>query len=404
MPTQYKYKAVSADGRTHKGTISVDNRQQAIDFLNEQALLPVEIKSAKKKKHLSFWGFFKDREYENLIMFTNNLATLFKAGIPVLKALTLIKVGPPQNRFNQVISQVKFQMQAGASLSKSMSEFDHVFSTVYTSSIAAGEESGKLDEILDEIGPVLQRELELNRQIKSAIRYPVMVVLALAAAFMVMITLVVPKFVAFYDGFQSELPLPTRILTATSDFIIGYWPVALGLAVLIAFGYRKLVSTDDGRYWVDSRTAKMPVFGELITKGNTARFAVLFSILFKAGVPIVKSLDILADSVKNTAIGKEIRRMGSFFQSGQEQRLNRKEFDYIPELCLQMISIGLESGSLENILKELGNHYSKDVSYTTRQLTSILEPILTLVLGIFVLILALAIFLPMWNLIHVFKG
>ncbi len=404
MPTQYKYKAVSADGRKHKGSVSVENRQQVIDFLGEQALIPIEVKSTKKKKHLSFWGFFSDRDYENLIMFTNNLATLFKSGIPVLKALTLIKIGPPQNRFNQIISQVKFQMQAGASLSKSMAEFDHVFSTVYTSSIAAGEESGKLDDILDEIGPVLQRELELNRQIKSAIRYPAMVVLALAAAFTVMITMVVPKFVSFYNGFQSELPLPTRILTATSDFVIGYWPVVLALVILIAFAYRKLVSTEEGRYWVDCRAARMPVFGELIIKGNVARFAVLFSILFKAGVPIVQALDILADSVKNTAIGREIRRMGSFFQSGQEQKLNRQEFDYIPELCLQMISIGLESGSLENILKELGIHYSKDVSYTTRQLTSILEPILTLVLGVFVLILALAIFLPMWNLIHVFKG
>jgi general secretion pathway protein F len=150
MPTQYKYKAVSADGRKHKGSVSVENRQQAIDFLGEQALIPIEVKSTKKKKHLSFWGFFSDRDYENLIMFTNNLATLFKAGIPVLKALTLIKIGPPQNRFNQIISQVKFQMQAGASLSKSMAEFDHVFSTVYTSSIAAGEESGKLDDILDD--------------------------------------------------------------------------------------------------------------------------------------------------------------------------------------------------------------------------------------------------------------
>ncbi len=404
MQTQFRYKAVNAKGTVIEGFVSAESSKQTLELLSEQNLIPVSIKPVKNNRKTSLFGFFKSSDYENLITFTNNFATLYRAGIPLIKSLSLIKIGKADSKFNEALLEIKNQVQSGTSLSNAMAEQEEIFSKVYISSIAAGEESGKLDEILEKLSPILEKELELTRQIKSGIRYPLMVITAIVLAMVVMMTMVVPKFISFYSTFDADLPLPTRIITATSSFLLNYWPFLIGVIVLLVIGYLKLVKNEKGRYWVDYRFLKIPIIGQLIIKGNVARFSLLFSILFKAGIPIVQALDLLEDSVKNTVIGAEIRKMKLFFQEGRESNLTKEEFVFFPEMALQMIYIGLESGSLEKILDETGNHYSKEVQYMSKQLTSVLEPILTLVIGIFVLILALAIFLPMWNLIQVFKS
>ncbi len=289
-------------------------------------------------------------------------------------------------------------------LSQAMAQLDDLFPRVYTTCIAAGEESGKLDEILDEMAIMLEQEMELTRQIKSGIRYPLIVITAIVAAFVVLITYVVPRFAGFYEGMGAQLPLPTRILLGTSDFLIHYWAIILATGVVLVLAFAKLVSTPSGKLWVDRQLLRVPVFGSLIIKGNVARFVMMFRILFKSGLPIVKSLDILHGAVKNSMIALEIRKLGELFREGKDDILAQRKFQFFPEMALQMISIGLESGSLEKMLYEVGQHYSKEVHYTSRQLTAILEPILTLVLGVFVLVMALAIFMPMWNLISVFRG
>ncbi len=404
MPVQFKYQAVSAEGKPRDGVITAETADEVIVYLSQQNLMPIKIDAVKKRKAFSLWGFFKKTDYENLILFTNNLLTMYKAGIPLLQILTIMRIGPPSSRYNQAIQQIKHKVQAGKLLSQAMEDYDDLFPRVYTSSIAAGEESGKLDEILEELAVMLEREMELTRQIKAGIRYPLIVITAIIGAFLVLITYVVPKFVDFYGSFGAKLPLPTRILIGVSNFFAEYWIMVLAAVAAIVFGFRKLISTEKGKLWVDEKLLKLPIFGNLILKGNVARFTLMFRILFKSGLPIVKSLDVLHDSVKNSVIGQEIGKLKEVFREGKDSALTSGAFTYFPQLALQMIAIGLESGSLEKMLFQVGQHYSKEVQYTSRQLTSILEPILTLVLGVFVLILALAVFLPMWNLITVFKG
>jgi MSHA biogenesis protein MshG len=404
MPVQFKYRAVSNEGKPREGIITAETADEVVVYLSQQNLMPIEIDSVKKRKTFSLWGFFKKTDYENLILFTNNLLTMYKAGIPLLQILTIMRIGPPTGRYNQAIQQIKLKVQAGKLLSQALEDYDDLFPRVYTSSIAAGEESGKLDEILEELAVMLEKEMELTRQIKAGIRYPLIVITAIIGAFLVLITYVVPKFVAFYGSFGAKLPLPTRILIGVSDFFAEYWIIVLVAVTAIVFGFKKLISTEKGKLWVDEKLLKLPIFGNLILKGNVASFTLMFRILFKSGLPIVKSLDVLCDSVKNSVIGQEIRKLQEVFREGKDTALTSGAFTYFPRLALQMIAIGLESGSLEKMLFQVGQHYSKEVQYTSRQLTSILEPILTLVLGVFVLILALAVFLPMWNLITVFKG
>ena len=404
MSVQYKYRAIAPDGAFREGVVTADSDSQVLDYLAKQELTPLAVATVGERRSFSLWGFFKKTDYENLILFTNNLVTMYRAGIPLLRALTVMRVGPPGSRFNLAIDRIRLEVQSGKALSQAMAQLDDLFPRVYTTCIAAGEESGKLDEILDELATMLEQEMELTRQIKSGIRYPLIVITAIVAAFVVLITYVVPRFAGFYEGMGAQLPLPTRILLGTSDFLIHYWAIILAAGVVLVLAFAKLVSTQSGKLWVDRQLLRVPVFGSLIIKGNVARFVMMFRILFKSGLPIVKSLDILRGAVKNSMIALEIRKLGELFREGKDDILAQREFQYFPEMALQMMSIGLESGSLEKMLYEVGQHYSKEVHYTSRQLTAILEPILTLVLGVFVLVMALAIFMPMWNLISVFRG
>ena len=404
MLIQFKYEAVAEDGSLQTGVITAETAEKTAELLAEDHLLPIRVERLRPGRINTILGFFKRTYYEDLITFTNNLTTLSRAGIPILKSLSLIKIGSATSRFNAALTQIRFQMQSGQSLSRAMSECPDVFPRVYVSAVAAGEESGHLDDVLEQLSATLEKELTLSRQIKSGITYPVMVISTLLAAFVVMMIYVVPKFTAFYSAFEAELPLPTRILTGLSDFAIQYWPILVAIIIIGIFGFKKLTSFPWGQRWVDRILLRIPVVGDLIIKGNVARFSMLMSILFQAGIPIVRTMELLREAVKNSIISLEIARMETIFAEGREEALTKEEFEFFPETALQMIKIGLESGTLDQILEELGRHFSKEVSYTTRQLTSILEPVLTFVLGIFVLVLALAIFLPMWNLINVFRG
>ncbi len=404
MPAQFKFQAVSDDGATHEGVIVAVSAEHVEEYLSHQNLLPISISEVQDRRPYTLFGLLGGSKYEDLITFTNQLATLYRAGIPLLRALTLIKIGKETGRFNYVIYQLKVGVESGRQLSEIMADYPDLFSRVYIAGVAAGEESGKLDQTLDELAIMLEREMEIARQLKSATRYPMIVVSVLVAAAAVMMIYVIPRFIDFYSSFTAQLPLPTRILIGISNFATHYWPLILGLIAAGVFGFRKLVANPQGRQWFDRRLVQLPIFGDLIIKANVARFTLMFRILFRAGLPIIKSIDLLISAIKNTAISAELILLQDLFRKGQDISTSLDKFKYLPEMALQLISIGVESGSLDRTLEEVGNHYSKEVMYRSRQMTSIIEPILTVVLGVFVLVLALAMFLPMWNLIKVFKG
>lgn len=404
MPSQYKYKAVTADGEHRSGELAAVNETTVEQFLRNQDLLPIEIRPIEERPPLSLFGFLRGADYEKLLMFTGALATLYRAGIPLLRALSIIKIGDKDDRFNYAIDQMKVDLHSGKSLSGAMNRFPDIFSPVYVNCVAAGEESGKMDSTLDQLGAVLEREAELTRQLKSGLRYPAMVVAAIVAAFFVLMNFVVPRFTSFYSAFDAELPLPTRIIIACSDFVTSYWPALLALTIVAAIVFRSILQRKAGRLWFDRLLLRLPVLGNLIIKGNIARFSLMFRTLIASGLTIVRAVDILSGTIKNSAIAAEIAALGDSFRQGREIDVDSDEFRHFPSQALHMMAVGLESGNLEAMLHEVGEHYTKQVIHTSRQLTAIIEPILTVVMGLFVLVLALAVFLPMWNLIKVFQG
>ncbi len=285
-----------------------------------------------------------------------------------------------------------------------MGEHPEIFNKIYIASIAAGEASGKLDEILDSLGYMLERDLDLNRQIKSALRYPIIVVCAIVLAFAVLITFVIPRFIDFYSSMGAQLPAPTRVIIWVHHIVTTYWVAVIALLITAGLTLRKIYATPSGKLYFDTWFLSLPVFGDLIVKGNIARFSYMFHLLLKSGLPMVKSLELLSETVKNARLTEEIKVLSSSFKEGRELDGIKSRLQYFPEMGLQMIRIGLESGSIDSMLSEVALHYNKEVDYKSRHLASLLEPILTVVLGFFVLIVALAIFLPMWNLAQIFRG
>lgn len=403
MPAQYKYRAVTNDGRFRDGIITAQNIDQVEEFLQTQRLIPVKVSRVGDRRPFTLFGFLAGADYEKLIQFVSSLSTMYKAGIPLLRALNIIKESKVDSRFAFVIEQISISVQAGKPLSEALAEFPEMFSGVFIACVAAGEESGKLDSTLDELALMLEREMELTRNVKSAVRYPLIVIGVIALAIVVLMTFVIPKFVNFYAAFGAELPLPTRIIIGASNIIVGYWWAAILILGGIGYGAYRLLTDPNGRRWFDEKVLAIPVLGPLIIKGNVARFTMMLRIMYKSGLPLMKSLEILIGTIKNTAIASEVQKLTELFQKGQAVNDNLADFRYFPPQALHMISIGLESGNLEHMLGQVGEHYTKQVLYASRNLTAIIEPILTLVLGSFVLVMALAIFLPMWNLVKVFN-
>jgi MSHA biogenesis protein MshG len=403
MPAQFRYKAVTADGRFRNGVITAQGQEQVEEFLQTQRLIPVTVSRLADKRPFTLFGFLKGDDYEKLIQFVSSLSTMYKAGIPLLRALTIIKDSKVDPRFAFVIEQVSISVQAGRPLSAALAEFPDMFSNVFVACVAAGEESGKLDDTLDELGEMLERELELTRNIRSAIRYPLIVMGVIVLAVIVLMTFVIPRFVNFYSAFGAQLPLPTRIIIGASNALVSYWWVAIILFGAAGYGIHAFLNRPDGRRWFDTRLLRLPVLGSLLVKGNTARFTMMLRIMYKSGLPLIRSLEILTGTIKNSVFSSEIQKLAEIFHKGLSVDHLGGDFKYFPVQALHMIAIGLESGNLEHMLKQVGDHYSKQVLYTSRHLTAIIEPILTVVLGSFVLLIALAIFLPMWNLIKVFN-
>jgi MSHA biogenesis protein MshG len=404
MPETFSYTARAADGGKKSGLIRAESPQRVAAVLAEQQLIPTEIKLRKVPQKSGLFGFMKGRMYEDLIIFTRNLSTLYRAGIPILRALSIIRIGKEDGYFSKAVVRIKDGVQAGRSLADCMADFPDIFPTVYTATVAAGEHSGKLDEMLDSLGVMLERDMELKRQIKSSVRYPIAVISAIAAAFVILITFVIPRFVTFYSKMGALLPWPTRILIWLQQFISGYWIILVAALIVGLLVLRKIHSTPGGRHYFDVRFLTLPIFGDLIVKGNIARFSYSFQVLLKSGIPLVKALEMLSLAVRNSQLALEIRMLSDLFRKGRELGGIPEQVRFFPDMALKMINIGLESGSLDRVLLEVANHYDKEVDYRSRHLTALLEPILTVVLGVFVLIVALAIFLPMWNLIQVFRG
>lgn len=404
MKQVWTYIARDPRGNRLQGDIEGDTREAALSAISERGLIPTDIRPRAEKTSLAtILGNFGSANREKLIIFTKQLKTMHRAGIPLLRALTSIRKGAEEIGMTEEIDGIIGNLRSGMTLSKSLAQYPKKFPPIYIASIAAGETSGSLDEVLDQLARLIEKEMVLARQVKSALRYPMLVIGAISMAVIILMTFVIPRFTSLYGRFGADLPLPTKIVMGVSHVFSAYWFVLLAVAGLTIFALKKFLSTRNGRLKWDKMMLKIPIVGDLIIKANIARFAAMLKILFKSGVPMVTCLDIIRDTTSNKIIAAEVEQLSMSFERGQEIGPDSQKYRFFPTIALDMFQVGLESGSVETVMEELAAHYEMELDYKSRHLTTLLEPILIVVIGAMVLILALSIFLPMWNLIKVFR-
>jgi MSHA biogenesis protein MshG len=408
MP-QYEYKGRDANGKAVTGVQDGANESVVADILGRSGVIPLQITLKKEYSGFSldldlgelFSGGIK---LEDLVIFTRQMYSLTKAGIPIIRAISGLAETSHSKRLKHALLQVNEHLSGGRSLSSAMAEHPKVFSQLFASIVHVGENTGQLEQAFLQLSQYLELELDTRKRIKSAMRYPSFVLIALAGAMVILNVFVIPQFASMFAKFGAELPLMTRILIATSNAFVYYWPLMLLVCFGIIFGVRTVLKTEKGRLNWDRYKLRMPVVGSVIERALLARFARNFAMMLRAGVPMNQALSLSAGSADNAHMSKMIRGMRQGIEGGESLLRTATQSHLFTPLVLQMIGVGEETGQVDDLLTEVAEYYEREVDYDLKTLTARIEPILISIVAVMVLVLALGIFTPMWNMMDAVKG
>ncbi len=405
MPA-FEYKAVTSSGEVVSDVIESTNSQSATRELYNKGFRPISLKVTKVKdtKQSSGGGglFAKKIKLDELILFTKELVTLLQAGVPMLTSLEALSE-QTTSHFSLILREMNVSIMSGKSLSQAMDMHPNVFSKLYVNSVRAGEISGSLDDVLLRLTSVLKHDSETRKKVKGAMKYPIFVISAMIIAFTVIMIKVVPNFATMFASFDMKLPLPTRLLMGTSTFLQKYILLILLVVGAIAGFFFWYTRTDKGKLWWDTTVLKIPIIGNLVLKSTMARFTKMFETLNRSGLPIIQTLSTVSLAVGNKYIENIIKEVTVGIEKGQGIAGSMKKYSIFPSLVTRMISIGEQSGSLDDMLDSVSQHFDMEVEYAVEGLTSMIEPILTVFIGGAVVVLAMGIFLPMWGMIGMVK-
>lgn len=332
------------------------------------------------------------------LMFARQLHTLLKSGVPILRALAGLEESAVNLRMKQTLHDVRQSLGSGIELSMSFAQHPKVFDGFYVALVRVGEMTGRLEEVFLRLFHHLEFEMFMRQQVKSALRYPTFVIIAMAVAIMVINLMVIPAFAAVFKSFGADLPLATRLLIASSNFTIDYgWLLVLGtVGAVIAF--RRWAATTAGRLAFDRWKLQAPLAGKIILKATLARFARSLALSLKSGVPVEQALTVVAQTVDNAHMAKKVEGMRASVERGETILRAAAATGVFTPIVLQMVAVGEETGSVDELMDEVADLYTNDVQYDLKTLSQQIEPILIVFLGVLVLVLALGVFLPVWDL------
>ena len=399
---RYSYKAVDTAGKTASGELDAQNPDHANTLLAAQGLTLLDITETGTGPALrGRWSGRRSVHPEQLILFTKQLATMLRAGIPVLRVFDILETQSDNPRLQEVCRSITTDVRSGSNLYRAMRRHPDVFSPLYASMVRVGESGGALPQILQRLIYVISHEYKVKSDVRAVLQYPVMVLICLAAAFIVLVTMVIPRFAAVYVRAEVNLPLPTRLCLGLSTFLRQEWPLLLLLTAVAVLGLFLALRTDTGRYWRDRLILKIPLIGPLVIKASLSRLASVFSILQATGVGILDSIQLLAGTIGNAAIGRELLKVQSQLEEGRGIARPLMGARYFTPMFVNMVAIGEETGNLDEMLKEISTHYDAEVEYATRRLTTAMGPCLIVALAAMVGFFALAVYLPMWDMARV---
>ncbi len=403
---RYFYKGRTARGEAIENTVEASSEDALAAQLFHSDITPIEINLVatlpKKTSLVRQFGFGKPK-VEELILFAKQMSALFKAGIPIIRAMNALAQTTHNEYLKEILEDSIKQLEAGQPLSKGLGKYPEVFPSVFLSVMKVGESTGHLDDAFEQLSFYLERDKMIKDRIKEATRYPTFVLIFLAAAFIALNIFVIPKFAGVFTKMNLELPIYTKMLLATSDLFVNYWPWMLAVLAGLVFGLRQYISTDTGRFAFDKAKFKIPYIGEIIRKAILARFCRAFALTQQAGVPLVQALNLVSNAVGNVYIADRVSTMRGGVERGDNLTNTATATGMFTPLVMQMIAVGEETGQVDEMLVKVAEFYEEEVNYEIKFLSSQIEPALILSIAVMVLIMALGIFMPMWDLIGKMK-
>jgi type II secretory pathway component PulF len=405
MPV-FKYRARDKSGKAMVGTIEASTLQMAGDQLYNLGYFPISIQEVGEAISLNLsdiWMRFQKVKSEELIVFSQQLSTLYKAGLPLLTGLASITEQVKNEKLKGVLKEIHGQIEGGSTLYGAMSKYPKVFSSIYVNMVRAGETSGMLGESLDRFVTLADRELRTRQKVNDATRYPLIVIVTLVIAFFALVYLVIPRFAQVFARFNTALPLPTRIMIGINTVSHTYWYLVLLVLLGIPIIIWRYLKTSNGKYLWHKLKIRIPALGPIFLKIALSRFAYTFAMLNRSGIPILQTLEITSTTINNIHLSQSIEEISRKVREGSSLTDAMRESGKFTPLVLQMISVGETTGGLDGMLMRVAEYYDIEVENAIKKMSTYIEPILTLFLGIVVLFLALAVFLPWWNMASLFR-
>ncbi|MEX2130918.1 MAG: type II secretion system F family protein [Pseudohongiellaceae bacterium] len=418
---KFEYSGRNQAGALVTGTLEAMTPEDVASILFGESVTPIDIKELRKAKkspdsktsptlrggtaekvslvdNINSWLAGRKVTIDELIIFSRQMYSLTKAGLPLDRAISGLAASISNPVFKRILLDVVASLEGGTALATSLGRHPKVFSNLVLSLVHVGENTGRLDAAFKEINKYLALEKQTRKQVKSATRYPIFVMSALAAALAVITVFVIPVFSSVFDRLGADLPWQTVALIRTSDFVINYWPLLIGSVAVSFLAFKSYVGTQPGRYNWDRRKLKIPLAGNVLERVALGRFARTFSMVMRAGVPVVQGLTVVAGAVGNEYVKRTIFRMRENVERGESLYRTAVNSDMFSPIVLQMIAVGEETGTVDELMEEVADFYDAEVEYDLKQLSDAIEPILIVMIAGLVLILALGVFLPIWDL------
>ena len=399
----FSYTGRNTAGELVKGVVEGADSGAVATQLFATGVTPVEIGETRPRQAGESIGVLqrltqRPVSHEDLLLFSRQMYTLLKAGVPIMRALAGLQESSGNPTFRKVLQSIRENLDSGRPLSVALQRQEQVFSPFYVAMVYVGETTGMLEEIFLRLFNHLEFQEFMRNQVKSALRYPSFVLVAMAIAIVIINLFVIPAFAKVYKGFNAELPLITKVLIGFSELMVSSWPFLLAALVGAAFAFRGYTRTKAGKYVWDRFKLRIPIAGKIILKATLARFSRSFALSMRSGVPVVQGLTLVAQTVDNSFVAERVDKMREGVERGESVLRTAINAGVFTPVVLQMMMVGEESGSLDDMMQEIAGMYQREVEYELKTLGAQIEPILILCLGVLVLILALGVFLPIWDL------
>jgi len=406
MPETFSYKVRDKSGKLVEGQLEAENAQLVVSKLRSMGYVPIEIEQqggTSLSRDLKI-PFLSDRiKIKDVSVFSRQFATMISSGLSMLRSLYILAEQTESKPLAAVVNQVRLDVERGASLSAALAKHPKAFNRLYVAMVRAGEAGGVLDSVLQRLATTIEKQVELRRKVKSAMTYPAVVSLLVLLLVTAMLLFVIPMFENIYGSLGGELPKPTQILINISNVVRKWWFVVFAVEAAIVFAFRKWINSEEGRKRWDTIKLKIPVFGQLAKKTALARFGRTLSALVRSGVPILESLDIVAETSGNWVVSNAVRDTQQQVKRGEPLSKRLEEHDVFPPMVVQMMTVGEETGALDEMLDKIADFYDQEVEATVNALTSLIEPILIVVMGVVIGGMIIALYLPMFDVINLIQ-